>query len=354
MRRITRLQSQQPPHQFVERRTGRILTERLYGDSLVRLLYSEVRENAPALYRLALSSRVSTVLGFLNYDLPFGGVLTGSNRFLRGAGIELDECLAENLGTMRKVFERKIRYWECRPMPEEASAVVSPADARALVGSFNETSALFIKGKFFDFEELLGSDKERWLRAFAGGDFAIFRLTPDKYHYNHAPVAGVVKDFYEVSGQYHACNPSAVITIVTPYSKNTRAVTVIDTDVPGGTNIGLVAMIEVTALMIGEVVQCYSRERYENPQPVLPGMSLERGCPKSRYRPGSSTDVLIFQRDRISFDEDLIVNRNRRDVQSRFSLGFGEPLVETEVAVRSQIAKGIHHKKHKKTENTKE
>jgi phosphatidylserine decarboxylase len=341
MRRITRLRSQQPPHQFVERRTGRILTERLYGDSLVRLLYSEVRENAPALYRLALSSRVSTVLGFLNYDLPFGGALTGGNRFLRGAGVELDECAAENLNTMRKVFERKIRYWECRPMPEEASAVVSPADARALVGSFNETSALFIKGKFFDFEELLGSDKERWLRAFAGGDFAIFRLTPDKYHYNHTPVAGIVKDYYEVSGQYHACNPSAVITIVTPYSKNTRAVTVIDTDVPGGTNIGLVAMIEVTALMIGEVVQCYSRERYENPQPVLPGMLLERGCPKSRYRPGSSTDVLIFQRDRISFDEDLIVNRNRRDVQSRFSLGFGEPLAETEVAVRSQIARSV-------------
>jgi phosphatidylserine decarboxylase len=341
MRRITRIQSRQPPHQFVERRTGRILTERLYGDSLVRLLYSEVRENAPALYRLALSRRVSTVLGFLNYDLPFGGALTGGARFLRGTGIELDECTAEDMNTMRKVFERKIRYWECRPMPEEASAIVSPADARAMVGSFNETSALFIKGKFFDFEELLGCDKKQWLRAFAGGDFAIFRLTPDKYHYNHTPVAGVVKDFYEVSGQYHACNPSAVITIVTPYSKNTRAVTVIDTDVPGGTNIGLVAMIEVTALMIGEVVQCYSRERYENTQPVLPGMLLERGCPKSRYRPGSSTDVLIFQRGRIAFDDDLIVNRNRRDVQSRFSLGFGQPLVETEVEVRSQIARSV-------------
>jgi phosphatidylserine decarboxylase len=336
-----RLQSRQPSHQFVERRTGRVLTEQLYGDGLVRLLYSDVRENAPALYRLALSRRVSTVLGFLNYDLPFGGALMGGDRFLRDAGLELDECTAENLSTMRKIFERKIRYWECRQMPEEASAIVSPADARALVGSFNETSALFIKGKFFDFEELLGSDKEQWLQAFAGGDFAIFRLTPDKYHYNHTPVTGVVKDFYEISGQYHACNPSAVITIVTPYSKNTRSVTVIDTDVRGGTNIGLVAMIEVTALMIGEVVQCYSRERYENPQPVLPGMLLERGCPKSRYRPGSSTDVLIFQRDRISFDEDLIVNRNRRDVQSRFSLGFGEPLAETEVAVRSQIARSV-------------
>jgi phosphatidylserine decarboxylase len=108
-------------------------------------------------------------------------------------------------------------------------------------------------------------------------------------------------------------------------------------------------MIEVTALMIGEVVQCYSRERYENPQPILPGMLIERGCPKSRYRPGSIADVLIFQGGPISFDEDLIVNRDRGDVQSRFSLGFGQPLVEAEVAVRSQTAKKIHHKIHKIT-----
>jgi len=322
-----------------------VISERLYGDSLVRLLYSEVRENAPALYRLALSKRVSAVLGFLNYDLPFGSALTGGERFLRAAGVDIDECTAERIDTMRKVFERKIRYWECRPMPEDPAAVVSPADARALIGSFNESSALFIKGKFFDFAELLGAEKDPWLKAFSGGDFAIFRLTPDKYHYNHTPVAGLVRDFYQVSGHYHACNPAAVIAIVTPYSKNTRSVTVIDTDVPGGTNVGLVAMIEVTALMIGEVVQCYSSEDYENPQLISPGTFLERGCPKSRYRPGSSTDVLIFQSGRISFDDDLLANRSRRDVESRFSLGFGEPLVETEVTVRSQIARKIDHKK---------
>jgi hypothetical protein len=54
-------------------------------------------------------------------------------------------------------------------------------------------------------------------------------------------------------------------------------------------------MIEVVALMIGEVVQCYSDVRYENPQPIKPGMLLRRGQPKSLYRPGSSTDVVVFQ-----------------------------------------------------------
>jgi len=327
------------PHQYIDRGAGRVCDERLYGDALVRWLYSEVRENAPALYRLTLSPRVSGLLGFINYDLPLGGLISGNQRFLRENGVNLEECLEppNALNTMRKVFERRIRYWDCRPAPPESNAVVSPADARVLLGSFDETSALFLKGKFFDFEELLGRGKTAWLGSFAGGDFAIFRLTPDKYHYNHTPIAGVVRDFYEVRGRYHACNPSAVVTEVTPYSKNTRTVTVIDTDVAGGSQAGLVAMIEVTALMIGEVLQCYSRERYDSPQPITVGMFVERGCPKSLYRPGSSTDVLLFQRGRVNFDEDLIHNLRRHDAQSRFSQGFGMPLVETEVAARSRI-----------------
>jgi len=51
-------------------------------------------------------------------------------------------------------------------MSDEPRAVVAPADSRVIVGSLTETSGLFLKGKFFDFEELLGTDKEEWLEAF--------------------------------------------------------------------------------------------------------------------------------------------------------------------------------------------
>ncbi len=333
------------PHQYIDRRTGLICSERLFSDTLVRWLYADVREKAPAIYRMAVGSRVSRILSFLNYDLPITRTLSGNQNFLRECGVNLDECLdpPETLNTVRKVFERRIRYWECRLAPVEAGAVLSPADSRVLTGSLSETSALFLKGKFFDLEELIGHHKKEWLTTFTGGDFAVFRLTPDKYHYNHTPVAGVVRDFYESPGRYHACNPSAVVTEVTPYSKNARAVTIIDTDVSGGTGVGMVAMIEVVALMIGQVTQCYSRERYDAPQPISTGMFVERGCPKSLYRPGSSTDVLLFEPGRILFDDDLIRNQRRGDAQSRFSQGFGHPLVETEVTSRSRIAARLYY-----------
>ena len=115
-------------------------------------------------------------------------------------------------------------------------------------------------------------------------------------------------------------------------------VTIIDTDVPEGTQVGLIAMIEVVALMIGDIAQLYSETEYNTPQPIAKGVFLRKGCPKSLFRPGSSTVVLLFQQGRAVFSDDLVRNVGRTDVQSRFSTGFGRPLVETDVNVRSLIA----------------
>jgi phosphatidylserine decarboxylase len=328
-------------HQYIDRETAAVKTERLCGDRIVNWIYSAPWEEPGWLLKTVASARTSGLLGLLHYDLPFGSALPGPQHLVRALGVDLGECLDPpgQLMTPRALFERKLRYWEIRAMKDDPFSVVSPADARVLVGSFAETSSLFLKGKFFDFEELIGRDKARWRESFRGGDFAIFRLTPEKYHYNHVPAAGTVLDLYQIAGAYHSCNPGAAVMIETPYSKNKRVVTILDTNVPGGTQVGLVAMIEVVALMIGVVEQCYSETGYDDPRPVAPGMFLRKGQPKSRYRPGSSTDLLLFQQGRVEFCDDLVRNMLRTGVSSRYSRGFGRPLVETEVKVRSTIAR---------------
>lgn len=328
-------------HQYVERDTGRVCTERPVGDWIVNYLYCKKRERSPLVYELLGSQWFSGFLGWVNYDFPLGPDFSGIRRFLKACTVNLDECLEkpEELDSARKVFERRIRYWECRPMSADPSAVVCPADARVLLGSLKDASTLFVKGKFFEYQEFLGASKTQWLKAFHHGDFVICRLTPEKYHYNHTPVAGVVVDIYETEGKYHSCNPGPVVTLAGPYSKNRRVVTVIDTDAIGGTRVGLVAMVEVVALMVGDIAQCYSRSEYRNPTPVERGMFLERGCPKSLFRPGSSTTVLLFQEGRVEFAPDLIANMRRPDVESRYSQGLGRSLVETDVKVRSTIAR---------------
>jgi phosphatidylserine decarboxylase len=318
------------------------MTETLLADRTVNFLYHEVREKASMAFNALTSARASGLLGWLHYDLALGRQRGGPG-LLRSLKVNTSELLEEagSLDTARKVFERKIRYWKCRPLDEGPEAVVAPADSRLIVGSLRDTSTLFVKEKFFDLAELLGGPARRWVKAFQDGDYAVSRLTPDKYHYNHAPVSGRVVDQYELDGGFHSCNPGALLCLPSPYSKNRRVVTIIDSDGPQGTGAGLVAMVEVVALMIGKVVQCYSRSAYDHPQPVLPGLWLDKGQPKSLFRPGSSTVVLLFQAGRVIFAEDILANLNAPGVSTRFSQVLGRPLVETEVEVRSRIATAL-------------
>jgi phosphatidylserine decarboxylase len=327
-------------HQFVCRESGEAKDERLLSDRHIRWLYSDVRESAPRVFRwLTHSAGANSFLSKINFDRPFRYFGDPLAEILSKAQIdltELDEALPDR-PSWREVFGRKIRYWELRPLPENLQAITSPCDAKALIGSLAPNTRLSIKGKFFDLHDLLGRSKP-WGDRFEGGSWALFRLTPELYHFNHCPVSGVVEDFYDMGSAFHSCNPSASIEMVTPLSKNRRVVTIIDTDCMGGTGIGRVAMIEVTALLIGKVKQVYSSQKYSVPSDVQPGLFLMRGAVKSEFMPGSSSVVLLFEPGRIKFDEDLARNQVREDVVSRFSSGFSCAMVETEVQVRSQIA----------------
>jgi len=329
-------------HQYIERSSGQVRTERFIGDESVRSLYSAAREHAPVIFKALTSRFANDFVATLQFDLPWVTRWSRLRSLLERAGLRPDEMVnpPDRLVSLRDLFERQIRFWECRPMPDDPGCVVAPSDSRMLCGEQAGGASLLIKQKLLGLGELLGV-KSKWGSCFAAGAWAVFRLTPEKYHYNHCPVTGEIADFYEIKGAFHSCNPIAVIKNPAACAQNGRSITVIDTNVSGGSGIGLVAMIEVVALMIGEVHQCYSAEYYLDPCPIKPGMHVKRGAVKSLFKPGSSTVVLLFERDRVEFDADLIANLRRRDATSRFSAGFGEPLVETEVNVRASIARAL-------------
>ena len=323
-------------HQFIDRKSGALKDEAFFGDRIVRLLYGTAREDRSVLLRTLTSPRMSRWLGYLNFDFPLGARVTGARRFMERLGALAAECVDDpaTFRTARAVFERRIRYWDCRPMPADPAVVVSPADSRMLHGSLARHDALRIKERFFAYEELLGRDRRRWLATFEDGEFAVFRLTPDKYHWVHAPVDGEVVDHYVIDGGCHSCNPGTLVSDVGPLSKNRREITILET--PGG----FVAMIEVVALMIGAVEQRCCESRYARPRPVVAGMELRRGAPKALFRPGSSTVVLLFEKGRIRFDDDLVRNVVHPFAHTRFARGLaGERLVETDVDVRESIGR---------------
>ncbi len=51
------------PHQFIDRHTGQVVTERLFADRTVNFIYQDVREKAPAAFKALTSARACGLLG---------------------------------------------------------------------------------------------------------------------------------------------------------------------------------------------------------------------------------------------------------------------------------------------------
>lgn len=326
-------------HFYIERKTCNPVKEKFFSNSMVKFLYNPLRENYNFLFKMLTSSRSSKAAAFFYYDfLPALNPLKSVNELLDEFSIEKSELYPdlESYKNPKSVFERKINYLTKRPMPDSDFSIVSPCDSRISIGDENSNSVFFIKNKFFSMEELIS--KKKWSDTFKLGNFAVFRLTPDKYHYNHCPVSGIVEDFYEIEGANHSCNPYAVQKIEKPLSKNRRAVTIINTDVSGGTKAGMVAMVEIAALMIGKIIQCCSSNLYDENKEMKKGLFLKKGMPKSRFAPGSSTVVLLFEKNKVRFDEDLLFFSKLKNIPSIFTNDFENPLVEIDLNVREQIA----------------
>ena len=98
-------------HQYIERETGRVRDERLMRHRMVRFIYSDVRENAGAVFRALTSARVTSMLAYFHYDCALGSRLTGTRTLFKALGVDLSECVdaPQFLDTARKIFERRIK-----------------------------------------------------------------------------------------------------------------------------------------------------------------------------------------------------------------------------------------------------
>src|SRR5262245_34933315 len=113
-------------HQYIDRRTQQPRDENLYSDSVVSALYSAAAERASWLTTLASSSWLSNALARLSYNTLLATPSRYLNDFIRNSGVDFTECVSEyeDLNTAQKLFERQIRFWECRQMPRDPASIV--------------------------------------------------------------------------------------------------------------------------------------------------------------------------------------------------------------------------------------
>eukprot|EP00755_Sulcionema_specki_P023272 Sspe_Gene.78514::Locus_49108_Transcript_1_1_Confidence_1.000_Length_1054::g.78514::m.78514/K01613/psd, PISD; phosphatidylserine decarboxylase len=208
--------------------------------------------------------------------------------------------------TMNQFFYRRLRKG-ARPIAEGPMAV-QPADCRLHVfNTVDEATSLYIKGKNFSLESLLGPDRASM---YQGGGLAIHRLAPQDYHRFHSPVSGIVGESVAIDGDYYTVKPLSIKTKLNVLGKNKRVVLYLYSK-----EYGPVCFVMVGAVHVGSINLT-----------VTEGDVVQKGDELGYFAYGGSTIVTVYRPGMIQFDEDLVLN-SKNGCETLVKMG--EPLGTT-------------------------
>eukprot|EP01134_Creolimax_fragrantissima_P006788 CFRG6788T1 len=233
-------------------------------------------------------------------------------KFVQEHDLNIDELLlpldesCSNYPNFNAFFARKLKP-EARPIayPEDGRILVSPADCRMMAfDSVHRATSMWIKGKAFTVADLITPSFADVLPKFDGGSLCIARLAPQDYHRWHFPATGKLGRRLQVDGPLYTVNPVAVRQPLDVYTLNKREVCELHTE-----EFGLVIMVCIGATMVGSVNITVEDES-----------EIKKGDEHGYFAFGGSTVIMLFEKDRVVFDQDLLIAASR-PVETLVSVG---------------------------------
>lgn len=220
------------------------------------------------------------------------------DKFIKKNKINMDDYPKREYLSFNDFFTRKILKNK-RPFSKKQNDLISVADSKLLVYEINDKTEMVIKNKKYTLKELL-RDKNL-AGEYKGGLCLVFRLTVDDYHrYSFVDDGNVIKS-KKINGILHTVGPIAFRRYKV-FKENQREYSVLNTK-----NFGKVIQMEVGALMVGKIVN-YNIEKFH------------RGDEKGYFLFGGSTVVLIFKKDIVEIDEDILKNSSV-GIETKVKLG---------------------------------
>lgn len=296
------------PINVKDRETGQIFVERVFGGAAIELLYgNSLLSRTAGRICQALSARLpffSSAMGWW-YDRPQSRKMI--TPFIQEYGINISEFLvpSDQFPSFNAFFTRQLKP-AARPIAQGEDVAVMPADARYLFYPHMDTADGFIvKGRKFDIHKLI--DHPFLAEQFKDGSMLIARLCPSDYHRFHFPVACKAFSAHLVNGYLYSVNPIALRQNVEILSENKRYVTVLNSPV-----FGEVLYIEIGATSVGSVIQTYDS--------LIP---QEKGAEKGYFSFGASCVIVIFRKNTIKFDADLLEGPPHQEIYCKMGQSLG-------------------------------
>jgi len=258
-------------------------TEKVAGEKWLVWLYNNPVGEA-TLWALAKRKVVSSVYGN-RMDLPSS--TKKIEPFVEEFDIDMGIAQKQQFTSFNDFFTRKLKK-NARPVDTNSTVAVSPADGKIVAYANISNSDFIIKGYRFNVFSFLNG---RLAQNYLDGSLVIIRLAPPDYHRFHFPIDGSVTPITRIDGDYYSVNPLALRKMTEIFCLNKREYTVISNPLFGD-----VVMAEVGATMVGSIVQTYT------------GNFVKKGEEKGYFKFGGSTVVLLFEKNKIRIDEDLLIN----------------------------------------------
>lgn len=263
-------------------REGRIIHKDNGQDNFLKGLYGTVlgRKFLKILINPTISKLVGAAL-----STKLSSLLV--KPFIKANNIDMSDYTERVYVSFNDFFTRDLKPGK-RFINRDKEVLISPSDGRVSVYEIDDNMTFNIKDSYYTIESLTHSKKAA--NYYKGGTCVIIRLCVDNYHRYCYIDNGYKTTNKFIEGVLHTVNPVAC-EYYDIYKENSRECSLLHTE-----NFGKVMQIEVGALMVGKIV---------NYDQVA---CIHRGDEKGKFEFGGSTIVLLFKKDTVDIDDDLIEN----------------------------------------------
>lgn len=270
---------------FIDGETGKKVVETPPSSKMLKYLYNKPfgRLSLNILFKRKLVSSVGGL--YMNSKRSSKRVLP----FVDNHKMDLSDYVVPESGfrSFNQFFYRELKE-NTRPIQE---GLVSPADGKALVfNEINDSTRFFVKGSLFSVAEFLGSNELG--KKYEGGGLVIVRLAPTDYHRYHFPTEGIAGPSIKIRGHYFSVSPLALQRNLAIFLQNKREYTLLKNE-----ELGDIVVCDVGATMVGSINQTYT---YDG--------KVEKGQEKGYFAFGGSTIVLLTEKGKVKFKDELIQN----------------------------------------------
>ncbi|PID27378.1 MAG: phosphatidylserine decarboxylase [Candidatus Cloacimonadota bacterium] len=272
---------------YKERFTGKKILENPPGKGFINFIYNS------SLGKLTLEAMVKRkVVSYL-----YGKYMDSKRSrkmipdFIKKNNINIEEAklAPDKYKTFNQFFYRNLKD-KARKL---GRGLISPADGKILVfNEIDDNRNFFIKGEEFTLSQFIGDDG--LVKKYYKGSMAIIRLAPADYHRFHFPATGVVSKSKKIDGNYYSVSPLAMKKSLQFFLKNKREYSILESE-----KFGEILYSEIGATMVGSIIQTYK-----------PDTKVEKGDEKGYFAFGGSSLLLLFEKDKVKFSEDLLKNTN--------------------------------------------